>query len=142
MGSEINFWYILLSGVTSTLIGFFWYGPIFGKIWMKDSLNIDQTTEEGQRKMKEMQKKGATTPMIVSIFGWLITAYILSNLFSMLEITNVSEGLKIVFWLWLGFTVPMKTTTVLFSNHPRRLIFIDTGYWLVTLIFITILLTI
>lgn len=34
---DIN-WYIVLStGIIPTIIGFLWYGPLFGKIWIKEA---------------------------------------------------------------------------------------------------------
>lgn len=35
-GFDIN-WLAILAAASSLVIGFLWYGPLFGKAWMKES---------------------------------------------------------------------------------------------------------
>jgi len=34
---EINWYIVLVSGIIPNIIGFFWYGPLFGKTWSKEA---------------------------------------------------------------------------------------------------------
>jgi hypothetical protein len=50
---NINYWAVLVCGVLSMVIGFVWYGPLFGKKWMEIVGATFKDIEERKRMQKE-----------------------------------------------------------------------------------------
>lgn len=46
----------------------------------------------------------------------------------------VQTGLTSAFWMWFGFVMPVQTTTPIFGDKKWQLLGIDTGYQLVSLL--------
>ena len=132
---SFNWILILIASVASFIIGWLWYGPIFGKLWMK--LN-----KKGDVDMRKGKNKSMIGMMALSFVGTVITAYVLSILLSSLEIFGVGESMMLSFFIWLGF---LMTTTilgsVLWEGKPWGLFVLNAAYWLVTLEVITLVLT-
>ena len=130
MNIEVNYSAVLAASITSMVIGFAWYSPmILGNQWMKEK---GFTKESLKKEQKEMGKLYG-----VSFIVSLITAYILSYFMTLsqnfYEQTAFSTGITTVFELWLGFMMPVQTTATIFGNKNWRLFAIDTGYQLVSI---------
>ena len=67
----------------------------------------------------------------------LITAYVLSHVMVMSEnffhYSMLSTGLTSAFWMWLGFMMPVQITATIFGDKKWTLFGIDTGYQLVSI---------
>ena len=132
---EVNWFPVIVASVVSFIIGWLWYGPLFGKTWMKlnkiDMKNIDANKKKGMGKM-----------MILSFIGTLITASVLYILIGNTGVSGIGEGIMLSFWLWLGF---LASTTllgsVLWDNKPWGLFVLNGAYWFVNLIVISLVLT-
>jgi hypothetical protein len=137
----INFIAVFVAAIASMIIGFIWYGPLFGKEWSKLMGWGDMTPE----KMKEMQKK-ARPAYAITFVAALIMAYVLAHalLFVSLNMGTIGffAGLSAGFWCWLGFVMPVSLGTVLWDQKPWKLWFINTGYWLVLLLVMGVILAI
>lgn len=131
MNIEVNYIAVLIAAVASMIVGFLWYGPfILGKPWMKER---GLTKEELSKSQKEMGKYYGLS-FVVS----LITAYVLSHVmtlsgsffhYSVLQ-TAFTTGL----FMWLGFIMPVQLTATIFGNKNWKLFGIDTGYQLVSIL--------
>lgn len=131
MNVEVNFLTILIAGVASMGAGFLWYGPmLFGKPWMK---LMGYTKESMEKAKKEMGKTYA-----ISFVLSLVMAYVLSHVMTLSEnffhYPMLTSGLMSAFWMWLGFVMPVQSTEVLFSGKKWALFGINTGYQLVSLL--------
>ena len=62
---------ILTAAVVNFIVGFIWYGPLFGKTWMKV---VGITKKEAEK----MHKKGMKVNMLKEFVLGLITVYILA----------------------------------------------------------------
>jgi len=127
---------VLVAAIANMVIGFLWYGPLFGKQWTK-LMNFDS------KKMKEMKNQSMTKPMILGFISALVMAYALSYIldrsrliFNLLELgaLDILHGLFIGFLVWLGFIVTVLLGTVLWEGKPIRLYLLNISYWLVTLL--------
>lgn len=118
---NVNFIAILAAAVSSMVLGFLWYGPLFGKPWMK----LSGITP---------QKKGMSQTYALSFVGAIVMAYVLSNFIGFSGATDYTSAGMIGFWAWLGFVGPVQMTDVLFGGKSWNLYFINTGYQLVSLI--------
>ncbi len=133
MDIPINYLAILACGIANMVIGFLWYGPLFGKKWSQLMGGGEMTPE----KMAEMQKK-AMPGYAVSFVAALVMAYVLAHglVFgnAYLGMSGVTAGLMGAFWYWLGFVVPVTIGTVMWDGKPWSLWFINAGYYLVAIL--------
>ena len=122
----VNYLSVVIASVVSFIVGFIWYGPLFGKLWMK----LSNISEKDAKKAKE---KGMAVPMLLNFIGTLVTAYVLAAFLQVLGAGTVSGAMAVAFWAWLGF---IAATTllggVLWENKSWNLFLLNGGYWLVT----------
>ena len=123
----INYLAVLVAAVASVVLGFLWYGPLFGKTWAQ-LMGFDK------KKMAEAKKKGMPKQTwILMILGTLVTSYVLAHFVDYLDATNLAGALQAGFWLWLGFIVPVQLGMVLWEGKPWKLYILNVAYYLVNL---------
>lgn len=126
------FWDIVLAIVASIILGFAWYGPLFGKQWMS-LMGITP------KQMKDAKKKGMPkSTYLWMILGCLVTAVTINTLFP----ANAWAAVKMAAMVWLGFILPILLGTVLWENRPWKLFFINAAYYLVNLIVMSIIIAV
>src|ERR1041385_7879289 len=101
---SINYWAILVAGIANMVVGALWYGPIFGKTWMKlMGLNKD---DMGKMKMS------ANAAYIGGFVTSLIMAFVLAH--DAFAWSNFMGGgtfsfaLQLAFWIWLGYVATVQ----------------------------------
>lgn len=123
---EINYVAVLLAGVVSMVVGFLWYGPLFGKPWMKEKGITPESMKTSQSELGQLYG--------MSFVLSLITAFVLTHVMTLSEYfyhyAPLTTGLNTAFWMWLGFIMPVQMTATLFGNKNWKLFGIDTGYQL------------
>ena len=107
----INYMAILGCGVLAMIIGFIWYGPLFGKTWMR----VTGAAVMNDTERKQMQKN-AIPLYVVQFLITLIELYVLANLIG----RNPIVGLKIAVLMWLGFVMPTLVGMSMWTNEPRK----------------------
>ncbi|OGG07451.1 hypothetical protein A2872_02510 [Candidatus Gottesmanbacteria bacterium RIFCSPHIGHO2_01_FULL_42_12] len=126
----VNYPAVLLSAVAGMVIGFLWYGPLFGKQWMK-------LTE--MKPDKKMVADNQMTTTYTLMFGsLLVMAYVLAHFvwYAAPGSLTLFIAVKTAVWAWLGFVATYALTKFLFNPNkrpPLMLLAIDTGYYLATL---------
>jgi len=126
---ETNWIAVLAAGISAMVIGYVWYGPLFGKPWMKLT-GITKEDVEKDKKNMPMNYGG----MFVAA---LVTSYVLDFTIRMGETImprSAISGVTAAFWVWLGFIAAVRVTDVIFNKKPLKLYFIETGYYLVFLL--------
>ena len=123
---SINYFAVLVATIAAIVLGFLWYGPLFGKTWMR-LMNIDK------KKMEEAKKKGMTMNYVIMIISTLVMSYILAHFVKYLGATNIAGALQAAIWIWLGFIATVQIGIVLWEGKPWKLYFLNTAYWLVNL---------
>ncbi len=127
----INYWAILVCGLASMVLGFLWYGPLFGKMWAKLSGHDSD-------KMNAAKQMGMHTMYILSFISALVMAWVLAHSLvfaeSYLKISGLAAGLKGGFFNWLGFVVPITLSTVLWDGKPWKLWCLNSTYYLIQLL--------
>jgi hypothetical protein len=130
LNGYVGFGSVLLITVILFVIGFLWYGPLFGKLWMK--LSKISATEIAKSKKKGMNGMGKR--MVLNFISTFIMVYVLAGLLSLIAVTVPVQGAVIGFWIWLGF---FACTTllggVLWEGKPWGLYALNGLYWLVVL---------
>ncbi|HEY0908222.1 MAG TPA: DUF1761 domain-containing protein [Candidatus Paceibacterota bacterium] len=130
MAVTINLWAILVSVVASVVLGFIWYGPLFGKKWM----------ELNGMKMPD-PKPGFSVmvkPIIISLIGAFFASFVLARLIAVgsayLGFSGISNGLATALMVWVGFVVPVLFNFAGWEGKSWKLFFINGGYWLAYLL--------
>ena len=127
----INYLSVLGAAVASMILGFLWYGPLFGKEWAR---LMGFTTD----KMDAAKKKGMGKSYAIMAVGSLLMSYALAhNLIfgsAYLQMSGIEAGIMAGFWNWLGFIAPVTVGVVLWEGKPWKLWCITAGYYLVTLL--------
>ncbi|TSC83031.1 MAG: hypothetical protein G01um101419_303 [Parcubacteria group bacterium Gr01-1014_19] len=130
----MNYLPIVLSAIASMVLGTLWYGPIFGKIWIKEM----KFTEEA---MAEAKKKGMAKTYLVAFVGALVTAYVLSYVLGVLGADSWMAAAKVSLWIWLGFIATVKLGDVLWNGRSLKLFVLESSYYLVNLLAMSAVLT-
>lgn len=124
----INYWAVLGATVAAVALGALWYGPLFGKYWMK---LVGQTPET----MRAMEMTPAAS-MAWSVVTSFLMAYVLAHgiLFgnAYLGTSGIGGGLQGAFWYWLGFAVPLTSSVYLYEGKSVKLWVLNAAYYLVT----------
>lgn len=118
----INYWAVLVSGIAFMAIGYVWYGPLFGNLWLKV---MDKTKEELNSSMM---------PMVWSFVAALVTSYILAHMISLVGAVSMSDALVTAFWLWLGFVAAATLTNSLYEGVKSTRVILFVGYELVAML--------
>lgn len=131
----VNYVAVLLASVASMIVGFLWYSPmLFGNIWAKLKGYTSQSLKVEQKKMGKYY--------LISFVLALLTAYLLSHVMMMsLAFYNhgiMQTALSSAFFMWLGFVMPVQVTSQIFGEKKWKLLLIDSGYQLVSLLFMGI----
>ncbi len=139
-----NFWLSVgAAAVTQYVIGMLWYMPLFGKVWMKE-LKIKKTA-----KPKNMGKT-----MVIGFICSLVMATVMAKLLPLVNVLGKGQCLRgcpetighnytmcnafgLAVLIWLGFYVTALLSDVLYSGKPLKVFWIDTGYYLVSLLAVT-----
>lgn len=123
MLSEINLLAVVTAAVATMVLGGLWYGPLFGKPWMKAH---GYTAEQ-----LESMKKGMGKAYALSFVCYLWMAAVMSMLLIWMGAMTVATGMGLAFHIWMGFAVTIGLTSHLFSNRKLPAYFLDVGYQLV-----------
>lgn len=133
MEYSINYLAVLVAGIANMVIGFLWYGPVFGKVW----ISLAGFTEE---KMKEAKEKGMMKSYVVALLGSLVTAYVLAHFALRWGATGVGGAFELAFWIWLGFIVTTLLSSVLWEGKPVKLYLLNVFYYLVSFFVMAVIL--
>ena len=116
------YWSIIVAAIAQMIIGYLWYGPLFGKIWMRLS------------KAKMNSKKSAIPSYVWMFVGSLVTAYILKIVLLVFPFASASGVTLTAVLLWLGFNVPVLLGSILWEGKSFKLYALNTLYYLVSYI--------
>jgi hypothetical protein len=132
---HINYLAVLVAAVASFAIGGLWYSPLlFAKQWV----NAHGYSEE---QVKEMQQ-GAGKAYAISVLSQLLIALAIAVLLSYLHFANFIQGLKLGLLLWAGLAFPLGLMATMFTDKKMAVFLIDTGYHLVFLVLMGVVITV
>jgi hypothetical protein len=104
---QINWIAVAVGAVFSMVLGFLWYGPFFGKLWLR---LIGKKAEEVQ---------SSPVIYIVSFIAAFVSAFVVALVIEGFEITNFWLGLGAGAIVWVGLGAMATLNTGLFEE--RRL---------------------
>lgn len=123
---EVSWLGIALAVVAAMAIGTIWYGPLFGKKWMK-LVGL---------------KQGASsplTPMLIMLGLAIIQAFVLAHFIKYVgffypDYSELSVGLLTGSWVFVGFILPVLVSSAVFAKGSMELLKINLGNQLITLL--------
>ncbi|MES2994658.1 MAG: DUF1761 domain-containing protein [Patescibacteria group bacterium] len=142
MEVAINYLAILGAVVAAVVLGSLWYGPLFGKAWMREvGLTADDVTKA---KTDPSAKNAMLRSYALMTLSSVVMAYVLVHTLAFAsaytQTSGIAAGLMAGFWSWLGFVVPVSLGPVLWENKSWRYWFITSGYYLVNLLIMGVIL--
>lgn len=135
---KINFIAIIIAVVANFILGFIWYTPLFGKIWGRE-MGYDMNEKP---KTSEMMKG-----MIIMVIGNFMFAWVLAHNIAAWtfvpgtqNVSNFANAMMSAFFTWFGFYLPVDLGSITWERKSLKLFFINTGYHLVSLIVVSLIL--
>jgi hypothetical protein len=125
---------IFLATLAAMVIGWLWYGPLFGKQWMK-AVGL---------KKKDVEK-GSWWPMVAMLGLALAQAVILAHFIAYasnfyFDFDGWVVGALTGLWAFAGFVAPVLISNTMFAKGSTELLKINLGNQFVTLLVIGIIL--
>jgi hypothetical protein len=123
---SVNWLALLASCIAAYAIGFIWYGPLFGKAWMK----LSGITP---KMVAAAKKKGVAKTYVLGFLHLAVMAYVLVHIVRYAQAATFSEGMIAGLWSWLGFLATTQLGSVLWDGKPFRLYVLNTLHYAVSL---------
>jgi hypothetical protein len=114
---------VVAAAIASMVVGMLWYGPLFGKEWMK-------LMKISPAKMKQMGKSAGNSYFYAFVAA-LISAFVLSIFINFANATTIGEGAVIGVWAWLGFIATTTLNSVLWEGKSENLYLLNNSHQLV-----------
>jgi hypothetical protein len=116
---KINHLAVLVAIVLQFVIGFLWYGPLFGEAWMKMvGLNMDMI----------MADPAGAGEWITNIIASVAGVYLLAFLFTKMSIDTLGKGALYGFLIGFVFVLLAVKTSGAFAKDPYGLAWITGGF--------------
>ncbi len=121
---HVNYLAVGAAALATMVIGAVWYSPLlFSKLWMKAHGYSEEDVEQ--------MRKTLGRAYMVSMFCYVVMAFVLAVLVSWVGVTTVLEGAVLGLLVWIGFLATLGLTANMFSEKPLSTYLIDAGYQLV-----------
>lgn len=131
---DVNWLAVIVCAVSSMIVGFLWYGPLFSKPWSK----ITGWTKE---KVAALPKNKMPVNYILAYIAAFIIASVLAFALLATNASGIGEGILTAVVLWVGLTGATIGVNMIFERRPFKLFSIEAGYHLVMLIIYAIILS-
>ncbi len=125
---SVNYWAVLVSAIVSMVIGSIWYGPLFGKLFMRE-MGMDKWSKEKQNEMK----KGMALSYLGQFVASLVMFYFVAVLMIGIGNMTLRASLLMGALVWVGFVVPIKLGDAIWGGK-KVLFLLGIGNMLITLL--------
>lgn len=115
---KINHLAVLVAVVLQFVLGFLWYGPLFGEAWM-EMVGLDLATVEAN-------PPGAGV-WFTNVFTAILSMYVLAWLFVQMNVNTLLKGAGYGFLIGFAFVYMTVKTSGMFAQEPYWLAWITGG---------------
>lgn len=123
------------SAVLSMVLGFVWYGPLFGQKW-KEIIGAGEMDAERMKEIQKAANKLYGVQFALSVVQVYVLAYLLFH--------TTLPALTVALLVWLGFIMPTIAGSSMWNNDSRRIAWsrflIQSGYQLIFFVAISFIL--
>lgn len=138
---QVNMLAILLAVVVNFILGFIWYTPLFGRAWAAEmGFNPDEKPSGSQ----------LAQGMIFMVIGNFLMAWVFAHNMAVWnpetwgkgpsEMSPAANAGTAALFTWLGFFLPVDLGSVAWEKKSWKLFGINTGYHLVSLVVVAMIL--
>ncbi|MBO6524190.1 MAG: DUF1761 domain-containing protein [Balneolaceae bacterium] len=120
MEAEINYLAVLVASLIGFVVGFLWYGPLFGKAWMAEVGMTEEKQQSGN-----MAKIFGTTFVLQVIMTYCLAMFLAD------DSIDLAMGAFYGFLTGAGWILPTMIINNLYEQRSFKLSFIQGGYWVV-----------
>lgn len=125
-------WWVVLSSVAAHfIVGSLWFGPFFGKSWMKANSLSDKDVAGGNGSV-----------FLTAIITVIMVTFGLAFVLNAIGVETIAHGLVVTFIVWAGLSLAPYVNHLGFERRPKSLIGITSLYdlvaWLLTSILIVV----
>ncbi len=133
--SEPNWIAVIVATLVSIILGFLWYGPLFGKQWMR-LMGITP------KQIDAAKKKGMTGTYVQMIIGTLVAVFVLGILIKATNSSGIGDGATLGFLVWLGFIATFSMGSILWEGKSWSLWVLNNAYQLINYLIIGMILAV
>jgi hypothetical protein len=116
---KINHLAVLVAVILQFVLGFLWYGPLFGEAWM-GMVGLDVATIEAD--------PAGAGEWITNIFSAVVSMYVLAWLYTKIPVTSLVQGLLIGLLIGSAFVLLSSMGNGMFAKDSYGLAWITGGY--------------
>lgn len=106
---SVNYLAVAVGAVVSMVIGAVWYGPLFGKKWMK-IIGMNPSNKEAMKNMQTSAGMLYVTQFVLTLFQVLVLAHLVAD-------TALVGGLERALWIWAAFVIPTLAGASMWTNE-------------------------
>lgn len=110
--SDINLLAVLAATVAQFVVGYTWYGPIFGKFWGKIH-GFDKLPKAKQKEMMAEMGPWYGAQLLVTI----LTAFVVVKLSVLFPDYSLYTLVSLI---WIGFLVPAQASNAIFGGTETK----------------------
>ncbi len=125
---DVNWLAVIACAVANMVIGSVWYGPLFGKLWLK---SIGKTKDD---------LKNPAPAMITSFIMSLIMAFSLAMLLKALGVDALANGIILALLVGIGFVSTSHFTSDAFNSTNPVVTILYVLYTTISLVVMAIIL--
>lgn len=126
---HVNWLAIVACIVAAMVLGFLWYGPLFGKRW----LDLMGWGSKSPDELKAMQAAAMPGYGVMAV-GAAVMALVLHAVLHATEAASIGAAVGVAALLWLGFVATSTLATAMFSHENKQLWALNQGYVLVQMV--------
>lgn len=119
---DVNWLAVLVAAVINMVIGFLWYGPLFGETWLR---MIGKTADE-------IEDNPAI--YVLTTVTALIAAYTLAVIIGAMGAGTLVTGALVGAFVWIGLGATATLVYTLFEGPPTSVWALFGGYMLVVFV--------
>ena len=121
------------------VIGGLWYGPVFGKYWVKQ---MGWSHDHMEKMKRDMNKNGGMAMMYGKAFvAALVMAYVLAHFVVLWGVSDIHGAFVLTFWVWLGFVATTLIDSVLWEGKSWNLYVLNAANKFVTIFVMSLILS-
>jgi hypothetical protein len=119
--SGINYYAVFVSALSALVIGWFWYGPLFGNTWMKLNGFTEEELKEGKISLSLM--------MLLNYMATILAAFAIALFIG--AKSNAGIGMFTGVMIALFWISTNRLNDVLYERKPWKLYILNLGYNLI-----------
>lgn len=123
----INIYAVLACSVLAMALGSVWYGPLFGKAWLK-IVGAGPADLAARKKMMQGVWKLYLTQFLLTLFQVYVLAYYIVG-------WKDASGIENSLWIWAAFIMPTVAGSAMWNNDSAKVswarFLIQGGYQLI-----------